>query len=299
MSTTPKGQRACSTKYRLHLYFIPMRKDLDNRITPHESVILLCQDNPEVVKSILGFAPVLSTYASLTAELRDRLQKTETTTRSLTMYKNNLKESLMVDALRFGTKMHLSSIANDNVMMMESIYTKKKALQKQGEEPMIARMKMLVDRAINHEKELMELGVTPDQTKTFSDKISAFENLSGEATRKRQSRASSVDRVEDKLTNLRAFFVQQIEPFITSEAAQFPDFYAEFLRKKRIVQSRSSKKQEATPVVESTVISNNQSATLSEQLLRSIESVVHANSSAVGLAPSNGHRPGEVLQAAK
>jgi hypothetical protein len=276
-----------------------MRKDLDNRITPHESVILLCQDNPEVVKSILGFAPVLSKYTSLTADLRDRLQKTESNTRSLTMYKNNLKESLMVDALRFGTKMHLSSIANDNMMMMESIYTKKKALQKQGEEPMIARMKMLVDRAINHEKELMELGVTPDQTKTFSTKVLEFETLSGEANRKRLSRASSVDRVEDKLTDLREFFVQQIEPFVASEAAQFPDFYAEFLRKKRVVQSRTAKKQEIKTEVEATSTTVNQSATLSAQLLHSIESVVKANSSSVGLAPSNGQRPGEVMQVGK
>jgi hypothetical protein len=278
-----------------------MRKDLDNRITPHESVLLLCQDNPEVVKSIPGFAPVLLTYASLTSDLRDRLQKTETTTRSLTIYKNNLKDSLVVDAMRFGTKLHLSAITNDNVMMMESIYTKKTDLQKQGEEPMIARMKMLVDRAMNHEKELTELGVTPDQTKTFLSKISEFENLSGEATRKRQSRASSVDRVEDKLTELREFFDQRIEPFITSEATQFPDFYAAFLRKKRIARSRTSKKQESTPtpVVESTVLANNQTATLSEQLLHSIETVVKANANTVGIAPSNGQKYSEMPTAVR
>jgi hypothetical protein len=276
-----------------------MRKDLDNRITPHESIILLFQDHPEVIKNIPGFATVFGTYVGLTSDLRNRLQKTERNTRSLTMYKNNLKESLTVEALRFGTKIHLSAMANDNVMMMENIFTKKTDLQKQGEEPMIARMKTLVDRANQHEKELSELGVTSEQTKTFLAKIAEFEALSGAPTRERQSRASSVDRVEDKLTELRELFVQQIEPFITSEAAQFPDFYAAFLRKKRVVQSHTSKKQEATPVVEATPMTANQSATLSEQLLRSIESVVNANSSAVGLAPSNGHKPGEVLQAAK
>jgi hypothetical protein len=276
-----------------------MRKDLDNRITPHESVILLFQNHPEIIKNIPGFAIVFGTYVGMTADLRDRLQKTERNTRSLTMYKNNLKESLMSDALRFGTKIHLSALANDNVMMMENIFTKKTDLQKQGEEPMIARMKTLVDRANQHEKELSEMGVTSEQTKTFLAKIAEFEALSGAPTRERQSRASSVDRVEEKLTELRELFVQQIEPFITSEAAQFPDFYAEFLRKKRVVQSRSSKKQESTSEVESTPLANNQTSTLSAQLLHSIETVVKANASAVGLAPSNGHKPGEVLQAAK
>jgi hypothetical protein len=276
-----------------------MRKDLDNRITPHESIVLLFQVHPEVLKSIPGFATVFGTYAVLTADLRDRLQKTERNTRSLTIYKNNFKESLIIEALRFGSKIHLTALANTNVMMMENIYTKKTDLQKQGEEPMIARMKTLVDRATQHEKELSELGVTSEQTKSFLAKITEFEALSGAPARERLSRASSVDRVEDKLTDLRDLFVQQIEPFVSSEAAQFPDFYAEFLRKKRVVQSRTSKKQESTPLVEATPMSANQSATLSEQLLRSIESVVNANSSAVGLAPSNGHKPGEVLQAAK
>jgi hypothetical protein len=278
-----------------------MRKDLDHRITPHESIILLCQDNPDIVNSILGFPPVLGTYASLTVDLRARLQKTERSTKSMTIYKNSLKESLMEDATRIGTKIQLSSIAQSNVLMMESIYTKKTEFLRQGEEPMIARMKTLAERAVNHEKDLMDLGVTPDQTQKFATKIAEFETMSGAAIRERQSRASSVERVEEKLKDLRELFVTQVEPYISSEARKHPDFYAEFLRKKRVFQYRSSKKTNAMPksTTEIAATTSVQNPTLSEQLLRSIESVVNANATVVGLAPNSVQMPGEMPRTSK
>jgi hypothetical protein len=276
-----------------------MRKDLDNRITPHESVILLCQQYPDIVKAITGFESKFGTYASLTADVRNRLQKTERSTRSLTNYKNDLKETLSIEATRLATKIQLSSHINNNARMMDNIYTNKSELQRQGEEPMIARMKILVERAAQHEKELMDLGVTTEEVKTLSDKIATFEDLSGAPVRERQSRATSINRIEEKLTELRTFFTQQIEPFVSSESLQFPDFHADFMRKKRVIHSRHSKKHGPSPEVTIATVETTQTSTLSEQLLRSIESVVNANSSVVGLAPSNGHKPGEVLQAGK
>jgi hypothetical protein len=277
-----------------------MRKDLDKRITPHESILLLFQEHPEVVKGIPGLAAAIVIYATATADLRSRLQKTVRTTKDLTAFKNKLKDALASLATRIATKIHLAALANNNVRMMDNIETKKTYLQKKGEEPMIARSKTLLERANQYEKELSELGVTSEELKEFSNKITEFEALSGAPTRERQSRASYMDRVEEKLTELRELFVQQIEPFVASESAKFPDFYAEFLRKKRVVQSHSTKKQEVMPsaAAETTAMASNQISTLSEQLIRSIEAVANANTSA-GIAPSNGHKPGEVLQAVK